>query len=274
MAATEGYTLVLSDDERGRYRMMAAMAREQEAELWTRAGIVAGARVADVGCGPGAVLTQIGHLVGPGGRAAGVEPGAEARAAARQELDGAGLGFVEVREGRGDATGLEAGAWDCVMVRHVLVHTGAAATGIVAHLATLLAPGGHLYLVDVDLDGARTAPVDDEMDDQMRRYAAFHRRRGNDVRIGPQLGFMLRTAGLEVVENRGSYVRLPGPAVAEGGPLRAAREAMVASGDLQPGDEERWAAARLRFAERPGAEVWLPSFIAIGRQPDPAVAEG
>lgn len=261
------YTLRLSDAERMRYRMMAALAKGQEAELWTRAGIVAGARVADVGCGPGAVLAEIARLVGPDGQVTGVEPGAEAREAAREELDGAGLSFVDVIEGSGENSGLEKAAWDCVMVRHVLVHTGPAAADIVTHLGALLVPGGHLYLVDVDLDAARTSPADDAVDEQMTRYAAFHRRRGNDVRIGTQLGTMLRSAGLEVVEHRGTYQRLPAAAMTEGGPLRAAREAMAASGDLQPGDEERWDAARRRFGERAGAEVWIPSFIAIGQRP-------
>lgn len=267
MSEQGAYALRLSDAERARYRMMAALAKDSEAELWSRAGIVEGARVADVGCGPGAVLAEIGRLVGRSGRVTGVEPGAQARSAAREELEAAALSFVDVVEGRGDATGLEARSWDCVMVRHVLVHTGAAAGAIVAHLATLLVPGGHLYLVDVDLDAARTAPADDEVEEQMTRYADFHRRRGNDVRIGSQLGVLLRAAGLEVVEHRGSYQRLPAAAIAEGGPLRAAREAMLASGDLQGGDEERWEAARARFGERADAELWMPSFVAIGRAP-------
>ncbi len=267
MTEQGGYALRLSEAERMRYRMMAALAKDSEAELWSRAGIVEGNRVADVGCGPGAILAEIGRLVGPTGRVIGVEPGEEARSAARQELEAAALSFVDVLEGSGDATGLEPRSWDCVMVRHVLVHTGAAAAGIVAHLATLLVPGGHLYLVDVDLDAFRTAPADEAVDEQMTRYADFHRRRGNDVRIGPQLGVLLRAAGLEAVEHRGTYQRIPAAAVADGGPLRAAREAMLASGDLQPEDEERWEAARARFGARADAELWMPAFIAIGRAP-------
>ena len=46
---SRGYTLELSEPERMRYRMMAGLARENEADLWEYAGIVPGARVADVG---------------------------------------------------------------------------------------------------------------------------------------------------------------------------------------------------------------------------------
>ena len=261
------YTLELSEPERLRYRMMAGFARDEEAELWENAGIVSGARVADVGCGPGAVLAEIAKVVGDDGTVVGIEPGRPAREAAREELDSLGFEHVEVRDGTGDATGLEPGAWDCVMMRHVLTHTGAAADGIVAHLATLAAPGGHVYLVDVDLDATRSAPADADIQEQFDRYAAFHRARGNDARMGTRLGTMLRTAGLEVVEHQGSYRRIPATLLLAGGPLVSAQSAMIASGLLTAEEAGAWDEARQRFAEDPDAEVWFAGFIAIGRKP-------
>lgn len=265
--ATPAYTLELSDAERDRYRLMAAMARETEAELWDLAGVRAGARVADVGCGPGAVLVELGRLVGPDGTAVGVEPGAPARAAAREELDAAGLSDVEVREGDGTSTGLEPGAWDTVMMRHVLTHTGSAADGIVAHLATLLAPGGHLYLVDVDLDAFRSTPRDRALEQQFAAYAEFHRSLGNDTRMGTRMGSMMRAAGLEVVEHRGFFQHVPGVMVATGGPLASAKDAMIAAGIMTAEDADRWEKERQEFAANPEGELWSPVFIAIGRKP-------
>ena len=264
---TSGYTLQLSDAERDRYRLMAAMARENEAELWTLAGIRPGASVADVGCGPGAVLVELARVVGSNGTAVGVEPGAPAREAAREELDAAGFPGVEVREGDGGATGLEPDSWDAVMMRHVLTHTGPAADGIVAHLATLLAPGGHLYLVDVDLDAFRCTPRDSALEQQFAAYAEFHRSLGNDTRMGPRLGAMMRTSGLEVVEHRGFFQRVPGVMVATGGPLASAKDAMIAAGIMTSEDAERWEGERHRFAGIPDAEIFSPVFVAIGRRP-------
>lgn len=263
----ERYTLQLSEPERMRYRMMAAFARDEEADLWRTAGVAPGARVADIGCGPGAVLTELAKVVGPDGVAIGIEPGAPAREAAREELDAQGLHHVEVREGSGDSTGLEPGAWDCVMMRHVLTHTGAAVDGIVAHLATLLAPGGHLYLVDVDLDAARSSPPDAEIQEQFDRYADFHRYLGNDARIGTRLGSMMRATGLEVIEHQGMFRRVPAAFLAVGGPLVSAQDAMIASGIMTSSEAEKWLEARRRFGAQPDAELWLPSFIAIGRRP-------
>jgi hypothetical protein len=101
----------------------------------------------------------------------------------------------------------------------------------------------------------------------MARYAEFHLTRGNDVRMGPRLPQLLGDAGLEVVEKVGSYACIPGSVMAEGGPLRAAEDAMMASGFLDASEPERWEQARRRFASRPDALVWVPQFVAIGRRP-------
>lgn len=266
-ADNKAHPLQPNEPERMRYRMMAALAREQEADLWEKAGIVAGARVADVGCGPGAVLVEIAKIVGPEGTAVGIEPGQVARDAAREELDSFGLQDVEVRDANGEATGLEPGVWDCVMMRHVLTHTGSAAGRIVAHLATLLAPGGHLYLVDTDLDAPRVSPPDPDMIEQLERYADFHRALGNDARLGSRLGSMMRAVGLEIVEAQGAYQVIPGSLLASGGPLLAAQDAMIDAGILNPDEVELWRAARERFAAQPDAELWMAGFCAVGRKP-------
>ena len=44
---------------------MAEQARVAESDLWQRARIVAGAQVADVGCGPGALLPALSDAVAP-----------------------------------------------------------------------------------------------------------------------------------------------------------------------------------------------------------------
>ena len=264
---TGGYALRLDEAERIRYRQMAAAARGDEAERWSRAGVVPGARVADVGCGPGAVLVELARLVGPEGRAVGIEPDPAARAAAREEIDTAEVAWADVRAGTGQATGLEPDVWDCVMVRHMLIHIGEAAAAIVEHLAGLATPGGFVYLVDTDLDGARTSPADPELDAQHRRYAEYHRAMGNDVRMGPRLPVLLAEAGLEVVEVAGAYACIPAAVLGLGGPLRAAQDAMVAAGALDAAEAQRSAEARQRFAQHPGALLWMPQFVAVGRRP-------
>ena len=55
----------------------AAHAVAVEAEAWARAGIVPGARVADIGCGPGAITAEIVRIVGAEGEVVGVDRDAD-----------------------------------------------------------------------------------------------------------------------------------------------------------------------------------------------------
>ena len=178
------YALRLDEGEVERYRMMAEQARAAEADLWELAGVGPGARVADVGCGPGAMLPALSGAVGPDGRVQAVDADPGAVAAARALADAAGLENVEVTEGRADRTGLEPGSLDVVMLRHVLAHNGGAEDAIVTHLATLVRPGGCVYLVDVDGTAMRLLPEHADLTDLDERYAAFRAAREAMVTAG------------------------------------------------------------------------------------------
>jgi predicted kinase/SAM-dependent methyltransferase len=263
-----GYALDLSAAERTRYRFMAQRALRLEGERWRRHGVVPGARVADVGCGPGAVLVELARLVGDTGAVVGVEPGAEARAAATEEIAAAGLTNAEVIEGRADATGLAPGSQDVVMVRLVLFHVGAGAQAAVDHLATRVRPGGHLYLADVDVTGVRMSRDDDDVLEGAERYREFQRRRGCDVAIGPRLGSLVLTAGLDLVDRDAVINTIPREILALGGALAASQREMLAAGAATEEDVMRWTAARRRMLESPDAAMFVPTYLAVGRRPE------
>jgi SAM-dependent methyltransferase len=261
------YALELDEAEVERYRMMAAQARSAEADLWELAGIGPGARVADVGCGPGAMLPALAGAVGPDGRVQAVDADPAAVAAARSLVAAAGLANVTVTEGRADHTGLETGSLDTVMLRHVLAHNGGAEDAIVAHLATLVRPGGCLYLVDADGTAVRTLPEHADLTDLNERYGAFRAARGDDNRAGLRLADRLVRAGLELLEFSGRYFIGQLPTQVRP-PSWAAREAMVAAGVATEDDVRRWDRA---FREVQAAPVpptfFAPFFIAVGRRP-------
>ena len=98
------YPLELDQTEVERYRTMAEAARQAEADLWEPAGIMPGARVADVGCGPGAMLPALAAAVGPEGPVVAVDADPEAVAAATALVAAAGLANVTVQQGRAEAT--------------------------------------------------------------------------------------------------------------------------------------------------------------------------
>jgi SAM-dependent methyltransferase len=263
------YALTLTDAEVARYRAMAAQARQAESARWDQAGIVPGARLVDVGCGPGAVLAEMADVVGPTGSVVGVDGNPGTVAAARALLDAAGHDDAEVVVGDADATGLPAGSFDVVVMRHVLAHNGPQEQAIVDHLATLVRPGGHVYLVDVDAAGTglSVTPPDPDLDDLDARYRAFHLGRGNDLRTGTRLGALLEGAGLELLADERTAVAFePPPGVRP--PAYAAIEAMVAAGLADDADIERWQAACERLdaaTQRPTVRV--TQHAAIARRP-------
>jgi SAM-dependent methyltransferase len=269
--ASSTYALRLSDDELGRYRMMAARARAEEGDLWTQAGIVPGARVADVGCGPGAMLVTLAEIVGPEGHVIGVDADPAAVAAARAALAAARLGGEvapgAVRHGRAQSTGLPPGSVDTAVLRHVLAHNGPSAQRIVDHLATLVRPGGHVYLVDVDMTTATVTPTPPDAVDLHARYVRWHQHQGNDPRIGLRLPDLARAAGLNIVEYRTWTVAGPAPRGMRG-PAWAARDELVRAGLADAADVARWDAAFAALdaaTERP--EVGLGVFAAVCRRP-------
>ncbi len=263
MTSQTDYALELTDDEAARYRMMAELAAADEADDWSAAGIVPGAAVADIGCGPGAILAVLADIVGPSGLAVGVDRDAHAVERAAHAV--AGSPQAAVRLGSADDTGLEPRSFDVAMCRHVLAHNGGHEAEVVGHLATLVKPGGAVYLVDVDMTSARRLDHDPQLDID-DHYRAFHARRGADLTIGLRLGSLLEGAGLEVERYRcvSKVQRLP---VGMRGPQWAARGAMVAEGVATPEDVDRWDAAFERMDRAPERPwMFIPIFVAVGRQ--------
>jgi 2-polyprenyl-3-methyl-5-hydroxy-6-metoxy-1,4-benzoquinol methylase len=261
------YALRLSEEEIARYRLMAAMAQAREADVWELAGIRAGARVADVGCGPGALLPALSELVGAGGSIEAVDGDDEAVAAATALVASSGLSNVSVRQGRAEDTGLEAGAFDAVMMRHVLAHNGTAAQAIVRHLASLVRPGGCVFLVDVDMTAMRTRPDSALFDELRERYAEFQVARGGALQVGLHLDELLHGAGLEPVTYTGVGDVLALPRGVRG-PVWAARQQMLADGIVSAEDLARWD-AEFTALETAGTSltIFSPRWLAVGRRP-------
>lgn len=261
------YSLAISDPEIRRYRMMAERAQVVEAELWQQAGIVPGAVVADVGCGPAAMSVVLARVVGESGRVVGIERDEAALAAARQVIADSGVGNVDLRPGTATDTGLGAGSVDVVMCRNVLAHNGSAEQRIADHLALICRPGGVVYLVDVDGTAMRFLDMDPDLADLNDRYVEFHRSRGNDLQTGLRLARLLEAAGLDVLVHQGSYNVIAVPPGLRPPPW-AAREAMLSDGVVTAEDLERWQRAFDRMdkaTRRP--TVFAPQFVALGRKP-------
>ncbi|MHC3473093.1 methyltransferase domain-containing protein [Streptomyces sp. 7R007] len=260
------YSLVLSDSEIERYRLMAEIAERRERDLWAEAGAVPGARIADVGCGPGAIAVRLAALAAPDGAVWAVDRDGDAVAVAEALAERAGVD-VRTAVAAADDTGLPAGTFDLVMLRHVLAHNGGREQAIVDHLGTLVRPGGGaVYLVDIDVtsSGLRGAPPEfDEMD---RCYREMHRQRGNDLTVGRRLDELLVAAGLDVVAYEG-HINVVTPPPGMRGPAWAARDTLVAEGVATADDVARWDEAFRRAEQDTGRlRFFASSFVAVGRR--------
>ncbi|MFF5361742.1 methyltransferase domain-containing protein [Streptomyces scabiei] len=260
------YSLALDDSEIARYRLMADLAERRERELWTAAGVVSGARIADVGCGPGALSVRLADIAAPGGGVWAVDRDAGALAVAAALAERSGVP-VHTSTGSADATALPGGTFDVVMLRHVLAHNGGREQAIVDHLAELARPGGGtVYLVDIDATAFRLRGAPAAYEEMSERYLALHRRQGNDLAVGTRLDELLTAAGLEVGVYEG-HINVMTPPPGMRGPAWAARDTLLAEGLVTPDDLARWD-EEFRAAERSlsGLRFFGNTYIAVGRR--------
>jgi SAM-dependent methyltransferase len=180
------------------------------AEWLATAGVPAGARCLDLGCGGGHVSVELARMAGPTGSVVGVDLDAEIIDLARAAAATKGIGNAEFRVGTADEIG--GGPYDLGYARFLLSHV-ADPQRVVNTLAAATAPGGTVIVEDVDFTGAFCYPPDDAYTRSVQLYRETVRRRGGDADIGPALPGLLTAAGLADVR-----VRVVQPASIDGGP--------------------------------------------------------
>lgn len=125
-------------------------------------GMGPGARVLDVGCGPGRTSTVLHEIVGPQGEVVGIDYSADRLSYAAAHFAGrAGLSFQ-----RADFTRPldHLGTFDFIWVRFILEYFLQEAPAIVANLTRNLKPDGRLCLLDLDYNSMNHYPLPPEME--------------------------------------------------------------------------------------------------------------
>jgi len=183
------------------------------------AGLAAGMRVLDLGCGLGHVSALAGQVVGPTGSVLGLDQSPDALAAARDRAERAGTTNVHFIEG--DATAWRSSEpFDAILGRLLLFHLTDPAAVVRHHLSNLR-PGGMFVAIDFDLGGSRTEPRVALADEVLRWVEAAFRAAGASPRIGARLGLLLADGGCERVSTFGIQAYLAplersGPALLAG----------------------------------------------------------
>jgi SAM-dependent methyltransferase len=137
--------------DQSRLRLAANFLNRCTAAACMRAALLPGNHVLDVGCGPGLALPVLHEMVGSGGLVVGVDASADALAAARANLTGAGISEVELVQA--DVNSIDPGvlmAWtpfDLALCRLLLTHQSDPAATLRA-VARLVRPGGRIVAQD------------------------------------------------------------------------------------------------------------------------------
>jgi SAM-dependent methyltransferase len=233
------------------------------ARAWQLLGMLPGARMLDIGCGPGTATLGLASLVGMFGTVIGVDSDPEMVRSADAAARAAGIaGWAKHQQGDATALPFPSGAFDACYCERVLQHLDPEqAAAAVAEAARVTRNGGAICFVDSDWASFSVGTVEAELE---RRLHALHLARFHNPFSGRTLGRLLRAQGLGFVVTEPVAV-----------PLSAAGALELLSGAAQDAEESealnevelaRWrAAAAVRLAE-PDFAGHLTMVIAVGRR--------
>ena len=186
-------TYVMESAAEGARLLQQGEAQPSRARL-LRAGVSAGMRVLDAGCGAGAVTRELCALVGPAGRVTALDPSPRLLDEARLALAGhANVDFVQAAL---PSTGLPGGQFDLAWSHLVFEHLADPAAAL-GELKRLVRVGGKVVVSDVDGNGLLNWPQPPLVVAGTARVQRALARAGVDLFVGRKLHHLFWSAGLE-----------------------------------------------------------------------------
>jgi SAM-dependent methyltransferase len=263
------YALATGEAAAYRLRILQGLYGTGTRRLLLDAGLRLGMRVADLGCGVGMVTALIADLVGPGGRAVGIDSSGAQLAEARERLKGSGtrVSFVEASA---TDTGLEPGSFDLVYCRFLLIHLTEPGRAL-QEMRNLLKPDGILVCEDGDLTTSGSEPPS-ALSAFAELWGPLGASRGVDYTFGRRLYQMVLDAGFPTAEvafnqpvaTRGEVKRLLELSVAEAGP------AFIEAGLITPEELNRTLAEMRRLNADETVLAVMPRMTQVwARKPRP-----
>ncbi len=179
--------------------------------LLADAGVGAGMRVLDVGCGRGDVSLLVARRVGDAGQVLGLDRDPQAIAMAQARLAGSGLTNLRFVTGDLGALPAECVALDAVVGRRVLMYQPDAAAAV-RGLVRALRPGGLVVFEEVDATMVPVSRPPLPLHERVHRWMwQTVEREGGNLHMGFDLPAVLAAAGLVDVQVRAeAVVQTPG----------------------------------------------------------------
>jgi SAM-dependent methyltransferase len=196
------YVLGTHDEEVARLELQHRVWKPQMLDAFRRAGIGPGARVVDVGAGPGFASTDLAGIVGPTGQVTAIERSRRFLDVLEARSELLGLANVEAREQDVAKTGFGEGFADASWCRWVLSFV-ADPRRTIGHVAAALKPGGRAIFHEyADYGTWRTLPPDPDLERFRALVVQSWRDSGGEPDIALGLPSWLAEEGLEIVEMR------------------------------------------------------------------------
>lgn len=189
------YVLGTDDAELARLGLQQEVWGAVTARFLDRCDLRAGARVLDVGCGPGFVLGELRRRVGEAGEVVGLDASPRWGEVVRGLVDERGWENVRFVEASLEDHDPGEGRYDLIFARWVLGFLPDPLAQV-RRLARALAPGGVLAVQDYNHEGVSLFPESEGFRAIVRATRALYATRGGDTWLGARLPGMFRACGL------------------------------------------------------------------------------
>jgi ubiquinone/menaquinone biosynthesis C-methylase UbiE len=217
-----------------------------------------GETAVDVGSGAGSEVRRFAALVGPDGRAVGVEPHEGLRAVAIERAAGTNATYVP---GSTAALPFDDGSVDVLSCERVFQHLPDP-EGAVAEFVRVLAPGGRVVLIDSDWGSMVVTPGDPDV---IRRANDFRFSQAPNPFAGRHFVAQLTRAGLQVDPDVAATAVVP-PSGAVLMLLQSSLPAAVADGAITQEESDRLIADISAAGARGEAFIGVTMFGVCGRK--------
>ena len=226
-----------------------------------------GQRVLDVGCGLGDDVRALAALVGPAGRAVGVDASAAMIAEARKRSEGTDLS-VEFAVGDAHRLDFADGSFDASRTERTL-HYLADPARAVAELVRVTKPGGHVLALEPDHETFVICPGDKAT---TRRIAQAFADSIPNGWIGRQLLALFLDAGLTEVTAMPEVLLFTELELVRPLLLDAHLEKVKQTGLLPAHEVDAWLAGLVEAQQRGRFLFSVTAFCVVGRKPTVSVA--